>query len=85
MKRYIEIIDEGVTYDVENEQDCITAIMEEYRRHDVCIGEMLYRICIVGFSVQEVVDIFATIMYRIEEDLLIQIVEGEPVRRSLKE
>jgi hypothetical protein len=78
-------MNEGITYDVKSKEDCVIAIIEEYKRFDSCIGDLLYSIGIVGFSVQDVVDIFATVMHKIEDDLLIQIVDNEPVVRGFKE
>ena len=49
MDKYILIINEGVTYDVTDAQDCVDAIIEEYQRFDVSMYDILASIAIYGF------------------------------------
>lgn len=75
--KYIQIIDEGVTYDVISIADCADAIKEEYLRNDVCIGELMDNIEVVGFSIPEIIRIYAKVMKDIENDKLILVKENE--------
>lgn len=73
-KVYIEILNEGVTYDCENNvEDVIRAIEEEYERFDVCIGEILNGIAIHGLSVPDVVTVYAYLYSKYENDKVLHI------------
>ncbi len=78
-KKKIIITDECIDFDVKDKEDCVNAIIEEYNRNDLCVEELLYSIEIQGFSVQDVVEIFARIINIIESDKLLQYKE-ESVR-----
>lgn len=58
-EKYIIIMSEGVTYDVTDREDCITAIVEEYERNSVEMTSILANIEVRGFSVEEVVYIYS--------------------------
>ena len=77
IKKGIIILSDGVSYDADSVADVVETIKEEYARHDICMGELLNDISIIGCSVQECVDIFATLMSSIEEDELLQINKEE--------
>ena len=55
--------------------------IEEYKANDICVGELMDAIIIHGLSVQDVVDVFAKVMYEIEGDELVQNMEEEKVNR----
>jgi len=78
------IMDENVTYDCKDKADTVKAIIEEYKRHDICIGELLHSLEIRGLSIQDVVDVFAKVMNIIEGDEVIQkfsVDDGSEVKR----
>lgn len=70
-KIYIEIMGEGTTYDCTDKNDVVEAIIDEYHRNDVCIGELMNQIQVHGLSTQDVVDVFAKVMNIIEGDEVI--------------
>ena len=54
-------------------EEVVEIIIDDYRENsDTCIGEMLNCTEIQGLSVQDVVDVFAYIMYKIERDEVVQ-------------
>lgn len=77
MKKEIIIMNEGVTYDVTGIDDCVESIIEEYNRFDVSMSEILASIEIKGFSVEDVVEIYAKCIDRSDSDLLIRIYSDE--------
>jgi len=58
--------------DVVTKEDMVKLIISKYREDDVCIGDMLHVTEIQGFLVQDIVDIFAKVMYELEDDELVQ-------------
>lgn len=84
VRKKIVILDEDVSHGVESKIDCVNSILHEYSKNDICIEEMLYSIEVQGFSIQDVVDIFAKVINTIESDQLLQYKECEtlPMDRS---
>lgn len=76
-KIYIEIMNEGITFNCEDAGDVETAIIEEYERFDLCIAELLESIAIHGLSVIETVTVYANLMKQIENDEVVRFAEGE--------
>lgn len=83
MEEKIEIfrIDDGVSFECDSKEDAVDAILEEYRANDVCVGELMNDMIIHGLSIQDVVDVFAVVMYKVENDRLVQHMEDEEVNR----
>ena len=75
------VMGEGTDFDCKDKEDVVKAIMEEYHRNDICIGELLYGLEIKGLSIQDVVDVFAKVMHTVEDDKLIQVMEEHAVPR----
>ena len=73
MDKYILIINEGVTYDVTDAQDCVDAIIEEYQRFDVSMYDILASIAIYGFSAEEVINIYAECMRISDGDTIVHL------------
>ena len=71
--RYILIMNEGVTYDVTDAQDCVNAIIEEYHRFDVSMYDILASIAIYGFSAEEVINIYAECMKISDGDTIVHL------------
>lgn len=70
IKKQIVILNEGVTYDVKDKEDCIEAIFEEAERHeDLTIGEVLSIVGIEGFSVEDIAHIYAKVLRRDESEI----------------
>lgn len=82
-KRKLEIIslNDGVTYDIDNKEDAIQAIFEEYNRFDISMNELLETIELSGFSVQDVVDIYAKTIKLSDNDELSIKIEEETINR----
>ena len=65
-----------------NKEDVLYTILDEYRENsEVCVGEFLNTIIILGLSVQDVVDIFASVMKKIENDEVVQFIEKAKINR----
>lgn len=66
--------------------EVVEDLIREYRENcDSVMGEMLNSTQIHGASVQDVVDIFASTMAIIEDDIVIQVVEGVNVVRGVED
>lgn len=72
MSKYLVILDENTTKEVKDLNECIEVIKEDYRRNDICLGELLNNIEVQGFSVNNVVDMYAQLIKDIENDYLEQ-------------
>ena len=83
-KIVLRILNEGITFDCKDKQDVVEAILEEYRAHDICLGELLEGLEIDGLSVQDVVDIFAKVMHIVEADEVVQYLNGEHDKSSTR-
>lgn len=83
MEEKIEIfrIDDGVSFKCKDKEDAVEAIIEEYKANDICVGELMDGLIIHGLSIQDIVDVFAAVMYRIEEDRVVQYMEDDEVNR----
>ena len=69
----IKIDDTHVISDYISKEDIVNVIVKEYRENsNNCIGEMLDTTEISGLSVQDTVDVFAKVMYEVENDELVQ-------------
>jgi hypothetical protein len=68
----IKVISGPNTYECTSKEHAVNSIISDYHLYDVCIGEVLGSVEIQGASVQDVVDIFAKVMYIVEEDEVIQ-------------
>ena len=73
MGKYILIMNEGVTYDVVDAQDCVDAIIEEYQRFDVSMYDILASIAIYGFSAEDVINIYAECMRISDGDTIVHL------------
>lgn len=71
MHKNILIMNEGVTYNVENKNDCVNAIIEEYKKFDISMHELLAGIEIRGFSSEDVVYIYAKCMSISDGDTIV--------------
>lgn len=69
--KHIIIMNKGVTYDVKDKNDCVNAIVEEYKRFDISMHELLAGIEICGFSTEDVVYIYAKCMNISDGDTII--------------
>lgn len=66
---FIKLMNDGVTYDCpDGRDDVVEAIMEEYHRSDVSIGELLDSTSIVGLSVNDCVYVYSCLYLKIESD-----------------
>jgi hypothetical protein len=84
-KRVIIIIDKvEYSYRCNDNQHIIQTIKNKYFRHGICMGDILEATQIIGCSIQDVVDIFATIIYDHSKDVLIQMRDREPIVRGFK-
>ena len=54
-----------------NKEEVIDIIMEEYHAFSVCIGEILDDTEINGLSINDVVDIYAKVIHKVDGDKLI--------------
>lgn len=72
MEKKIIIMNEGIDFKVENKDDCVNAIVDEYNAHDVSMSEVLAAVSIVGFSAEDVVDIYAECMSISDRDLMVR-------------
>lgn len=70
--KVLKIGNSVIISDAVTKGDMVKLIIEKYREDDVCIGDMLQVTEIQGFSVQDIVDIFAKVMYELEDDKLVQ-------------
>lgn len=68
----IKVISGSSIYKCESKDDVVESILKDYTLYSVCIGELLNSVEIQGLNVQDVVDIFAKVMYIVEEDELVQ-------------
>lgn len=85
-KKFILITNEGVTYDVKDKEDCVEAIMEEYRRFDVSMVDILSSVEICGFSAEDVFEIYAMAKFEADSDTIaIFYEEPSTVKEELKE
>lgn len=82
--KQIIIMNEGVTYNVTDREDCVQAIIEEYHRFDVSMYELLASIEINGFSAEDVVDIYAECMKISDGDAIIHFKDEVPVMLVLE-
>ena len=73
MNKYILIMNEGITYDVVNKEDCVQAIVEEYQRFNVSMYDILATTAIYGFSAEDVINIYAECMKVSDGDTIIHI------------
>ena len=73
MNKYILIMNEGVTYDVVDAQDCVDAIIEEYQRFDVSMCDILASTAIYGFSAEDVINIYAECMRISDGDTIVHL------------
>ncbi len=71
MNKHILIMNEGVTFNVKDRDDCVDAIVEEYERFSVSMHELLAGIEIRGFSSEDVVYIYAKCMNISDGDTII--------------
>lgn len=69
--KYILIMNKGVTYDVKDKNDCVNAIVKEYKRFDISMHELLAGIEIYGFSTEDVVYIYAKCMNISDGDTIV--------------
>lgn len=83
MEEKIEIfrMDDGISFECKDKEDAVETIIEEYKANDICVGELMDRLIIHGLGIQDVVDVFAAVMYRIEKDQVVQYVEDDEVHR----
>lgn len=65
-------IGENNSYEVVTTDNCVEVIMKEYLKSDVCMGELLACIEIKGFSIENVVEIYAKCIKASDGDLLIK-------------
>jgi len=63
-------------------EEAVTAIKTEYSTYPNCVGEMLENVSLIGYSVQDAVDIFAIIMNDLESDVIIQVADGDVITRG---
>ena len=78
-EKYILIMNEGVTYDVTDIQDCVDAIIEEYQRFDVSMYDILASIAIYGFSAEDVINIYAECMRISDGDTIVHLRTEEDI------
>lgn len=71
MKKNILIMNEDVIYDVKDKNDCVNAIVEEYKKFDISMHELLSGIEIRGFSSEDVVYIYAKCMNISDGDTIV--------------
>lgn len=64
----IIVSDEGVEIEVKDKSNCVEVILEKYKKDDICMDEFLYSIELQGFSIQDVVDIFAKVINIVDSD-----------------
>lgn len=84
MKPIRVIIENGIDVNVDTIEEAVSEIIDYYRINcDSVIGEMLTYTQVLGISIDQIVDMYGYIMSRIENDTLIQMVEGEEVIRTL--
>lgn len=77
--RYILIMNEGVTYDVTDAQDCVDAIIEEYQRFDASMYDILASIAIYGFSAEDVINIYAECMRLSDGDAIVHLRDEDDI------
>ena len=64
---------DGKFIDCSSKSDAVYQLIDEYRENsETCIGEMLSSTEIHGLSVQDVVDVFALVMFKMENDEVTQ-------------
>lgn len=72
-KKEIIIMNEGVTYDVADVNDCVKAIHEEYCRFDNNMYDLLAVIQVKGFSIQDVASVYSQCMKISNSDTILDI------------
>lgn len=77
--RYILIMSEGITYDVEDAQDCVDAIIDEYQMFDVSMYDLLASIAIYGFSAEDVINIYAECMRLSDGDAIVHLRDEDDI------
>lgn len=73
MRKFIVIMNENVTYSVKDKEDCIKIILEEYEKFDLSMFDLLSGIEVQGFSIEDVVSIYATCMNKTDGDYIIHV------------
>lgn len=73
------VIEDGTTYNVDNKKDCVKAVIEEYIKYDVSMSEVLASVEIQGFSVEDVVDIYAECMKISDGDVTVRFTDDIPM------
>lgn len=76
--------DEVVEIEVKDKSNCVDVILEEYKKYDICMEDFLYSTELQGFSIQDVVDIFAKVINIVDLDqvLIYNDSSSIPVDRS---
>ena len=69
------IMNEGIDYDIKSKQDAVDAIFEEYHKFDDSMCDILASVELQGFSMEDVVDIYAECMLISDGDHMIRITE----------
>ena len=69
--KYILIMNENITCDFKDKNDCVNVIVEEYKRFDISMHELLAGIEICGFSTEDVVYIYAKCMNISDGDTIV--------------
>lgn len=72
MKKKIILMNEDICFSVKNKENCISAIVDEYKAYDIAMSEILASISIVGFSAEDVVDIYTECMNISDGDLIVR-------------
>lgn len=84
MKLVRVIIEDGLDVCVKTLDEAVSEILKYYEtKSKVCIGELLSYTQIHGVSIDKLVDVYGYIMSKVENDILIHLVEGEGVTRCL--
>ena len=73
IEKYIYLINENIAYNVEDPHDCVNAIVDEYQTYDVSMYDLLASIAIYGFSVEEVINIYAECMKISDGDTIVHL------------
>lgn len=72
--RYVKL-DNGITYDFVDINDCVKAIMEEYHRCSVSMYDLLACIEIIGLSIEDNINVYAECMRKSDGDAILHIRE----------
>lgn len=63
----------GQVFTVDAAKEAVEIIVEDYKNGDLCMGELLAHVKLMGFTIEEVVGIYADCIKQADDDILVKL------------